>query len=212
MSECGADRHGDYNAYRRSACRCPEAREAWRLYNKRRREGRLKPSVTSSLCTTRRLQALAAMGWPRRELAARLGYRRAMVGHLERPLRPYVNVRTAAKVASVYDELHELPGPCERTKRKAAALGYWPPSAWVDIDDPNDDPARVDVEFDEVAVERACRLGVDRVGLEAVDYREARRRLLESQLPAHEVARLLSVNVRTVDRWRSTSRPHTEAA
>jgi hypothetical protein len=135
-----------------------------------------------------------------------------MVGHLERPLRPYVLVRTAAKVVALYDELHNLPGPCARTRKKASALGYWPPSAWVDIDDPQDDPSSVDVEFDEVAVQRACRLGVERVELAAVDYQEAKRRLLDAPLAAHEVARLLSVTVRTVDRWRSPSRPHTEAA
>ncbi len=210
--DCDAVRHGDYNAYHHGGCRCPEAREAWRVYNKRLREGRLEPSVVSSLGTARRLQALAAIGWPRLEIAARLGYGKHMVGHLERPLRTHVNVRTAAKVAAVYDELQDISGPCDRTRLKASALGYWLPSAWVDIDDPADDPGSVDEEFDVVAVERACRLGVERVELAAVDYQEVKRRLLESPLPAHEVACLLSVNVRTVDRWRASARPSREAA
>lgn len=212
MNECDAVRHGSYTAYHRSGCRCPEAREAWRVYNKRRREGRLEPAVIPSLGTARRLQALAAIGWPRMEIAARLGYGKQMVGHLERPLRPQVTVRTAAKVAALYDELQDLAGPCARTQRKAAALGYWPPSVWVDIDDPEDNPGAADEDFDEVAVARACRLGVERVGLAEVDYREVKRRLLESVLPAREVAQLLSVNVRTVDRWRASTRPSTEAA
>lgn len=212
MSECSAVRHGTYTAYHRGGCRCPEGREAWRVYNKRRREGRLEPAVIPSLGTARRLRALAAIGWPRREIAARLSYGKQMVGHLERPLRPRITVRTAAKVAALYKELKDISGPCVRTRRKAAALGYWAPSLWVDIDDPEDNPGAADEDFDEVAVARACRLGIDRVGLAEVDRREAKRRLLESALSAREVAHLLSVNVRTVDRWRASTRPSRGAA
>lgn len=212
MSGCNAVRHGNYTAYHRSGCRCPEAREAWRVYNKRRREGRLEPAVIPSLGTARRLRALAAIGWPRREIAARLGYGKQMVGHLERPLRAHVTVRTAAKVAALYNELQGITGPCTRTRLKAAALGYWAPPLWVDIDDPADDPGSADEESDVVAVERACRLGVERFDLAAVDYQEVKRRLLVSTLSAHEVASLLNVNVRTVDRWRASARPSREAA
>lgn len=96
--------------------------------------------------TRRRLQALAAGGWPTSELAARLhtsqsGVRRLLEdGHL-------CSAATRARVIELYDELWDRPAPPSKAsriaRRRAQARRWWPPLAWDDdtIDDPTAAPA-----------------------------------------------------------------------
>lgn len=126
---CEADRHGTHGAFREK-CRCPEAREDWRLYYKRRRENRSAARVTNGIGTQRRLQALVAIGWPASALAARLNVGQAVIGRLYH--RPRVHIATAAAVRSLYDQLWDIPGPSTRSRRYAAAAGWKPPMFWDD--------------------------------------------------------------------------------
>jgi hypothetical protein len=89
--------------------------------------------------TTRRLQALMAIGYTQAALC------RAMqlnASHLNRLINGHlgykVNAGTAAKVKDVYRQLSMTPGPHDRARRFAKARGWAPPLAWDEdtIDDP----------------------------------------------------------------------------
>lgn len=91
--------------------------------------------------TRRRVQALAWLGWPAREVAARAGTTERSLHTLIRPdRRP--SAALAARVAAVYEELCMTPGPSRITASKARGSGHAPPLAWddVDIEDPKARP------------------------------------------------------------------------
>jgi hypothetical protein len=159
---CAAERHGGAAAYRHHGCRCPQARAAHargqREWRKRRYlEG--GPLLVDATGTRRRLQALAAIGWPPRALAERLGIQPDNILRRHR-----VRVGTARLVAAVYDQLSMTPGPDTRSAAAARRRGWAPPLAWDDdsIDDPAARPhadgegrAADDPVIDKVAVNRA---------------------------------------------------------
>lgn len=100
--------------------------------------------------TRRRVQALAARGWPLAWLERRLGLaRKALSAVLRR--RDRVTARTARAVRDLYDELWDQEPPTgdrwQKTavatmRRYAADQGWVPPLAWDDdaIDDPDAGP------------------------------------------------------------------------
>lgn len=102
--------------------------------------------------TTRRLRALYALGWTSTDIAPRLGWSPARVGHLASGRQDQVHRDTAAKIAAVYDDLSMtvpqdpdvLPARTirvhDRQRRQSAAKGWAPPLAWDDIDDPDERP------------------------------------------------------------------------
>jgi hypothetical protein len=154
---CPAQRHGGASAYRHHGCRCPQAIAAHarqlRQWRKRRYLER-GPLLVDATGTRRRLQALIAIGWPRRALAERLGTRPANILRQRR-----VRAGTARRVARVYDQLSMTPGPDPRCAEAARRRGWAPPLAWDDdqIDDPRAQPAAPlgEPAADEVAVDRA---------------------------------------------------------
>jgi len=89
--------------------------------------------------TIRRLRALAAMGWPMKQLAAMSGVAMPTISYLMHHRRATVYSRTAAKVAALYDELSMKEGNSQRSRLRARRHGWAPPLAWDDetIDDPN---------------------------------------------------------------------------
>lgn len=213
---CTAPRHGTYTAYR-DGCRCPHARESWRLYKKRHRERRAPARIVDATGTRRRLQALAAIGWPFRALADPLGYRDpTAVARLAHPSTARVNARTAAAVTTLYDRLSMTPGPSSHTRGRAIRAGWAPPLAWdsdADLDDPGaapdlpgaDDQADADsATYDHVAVDLALagRLPPE-VRLRPPERAEALRRLDAAGVPAARAAERLRVTVRTVQRHRA---------
>lgn len=206
---CLMPRHRTASDYR-YGCRCPEAREAYRLYRKRGREGRSVPQVVNSLGTARRLQALAAIGWSCPALAAELGYGSyAAVTYLQRRYRTTVLRSIAERVSAVYDRLSMTPGPSVRAVRTAARNGWAPPLAWDDdeIDDPTARPSGTTlVVVDEVAVERAVQ--GERAEHEVLTRGEQHAAIHHCRalgMPAHEIARRVGVSTRTVDRVASAS-------
>lgn len=142
---CAATRHGTYVAYSFYGCRCGSAREQYRIYRKRWREGRASPRMVDVTGTRRRLQALAVIGWSPALLATRLGWRAPnSVRNLMSATGPaQVNIRTAAAVCALYDDLAMTAGPSMRARRHAERAGWVPPLAWDDanLDDPAAGPA-----------------------------------------------------------------------
>lgn len=111
------------------------------------REGTILPPTG----TTRRLQALMAQGHSIASIARRLNM-------LPRNLLPAlhgtrnVTLKTAKKVAALYEQLWDQPAVGEtwhiktavtRTKNYARKHGYAPPQAWDNIDDPEEEPKGV---------------------------------------------------------------------
>jgi len=95
--------------------------------------------------TLRRVQALAALGWPTRHIAVHAGLQAANAHHLEGRARVYV--ATANAIAKTYDELrrkrpekHGVTKSHAQRARNRAALAHWaPPKYWDDPDHPIDD-------------------------------------------------------------------------
>ncbi|MDZ4235711.1 MAG: hypothetical protein U1C73_18555 [Dietzia sp.] len=108
--------------------------------------------------TSRRLQALIAIGWTQRELSDRVGI---LETNFQQPLsgNRMVTAGFARTVAAVFDELQLTPGPSLRSKRRAERHGWAPPLAWDEdtIDDPAATPTidgNDEAGVDHVAVDR----------------------------------------------------------
>lgn len=164
---CPGQLHGNATAYTTKGCRCPEAREDWRLYNKRRREGRQPGAHIDATGTARRLQILAWHGYGWASIAPRLGASRRRVAELAIRRHPRVHRNTAAAVADLYDTLTRLPAPTGQAAAYARTVakrnGWPPPAAWDDdsLDDPDARPCVApelnEPLIDEVAVRLAVR-------------------------------------------------------
>ncbi len=84
----------------------------------------------------RRVQALAAMGWPGRVVAVHLGVSQSRLAVLT--ARPVMSYRYWRAITEVYDRWGTTPGPSARCQSRARTLGWPTALAWegVDIDDP----------------------------------------------------------------------------
>lgn len=123
-------------------CGCPACMKAKAVYQQRRTLH--NHSRLPATGTRRRLQALAALGWPSAEIAARLGVSDAAVIARTSSSRT-VDRTNAARIRRVYDELSMTVGPSSITRKRALAKGWVPPLAWDDdsIDDPSAEPQGV---------------------------------------------------------------------
>jgi plasmid maintenance system antidote protein VapI len=166
-------------------------------------------SVSAALCSRpdgarvdragscRRLQALIAVGWTRRKLAARLGVDQSTVKAIVEG--GGVTADTARRVIALYDDLWDALPPLETrwdrgiatsARREAEARGWLPPAAWDDhlIDLPD---AELEVELArlvalmETRERRRCAEAVaagDRSLLVCAAAEEYRRRRYASEL------------------------------
>lgn len=110
---------------------------------------------------TRRVQALAARGWPATAVAERLAISDQQLGRWQR--KSFITVEKHWRVADLYEQIWDVSPPCDEktvrvTMRRAQAAGWVPPLAWDDIDtDPG--PYVPDAEdgpvLDMVAIELA---------------------------------------------------------
>lgn len=156
--------------------------------------------------TRRRLQALAAIGYPLDVLADQLGVIPARVWYLANRSRS-VTPALADRIAEVYDRCSMTPGPSAQSRATATRRHRWaPPLAWDDdtIDDPDAQPWH-DVaddqadDPDESAVLRALT-GDPSTLTRHVDRREAIRRLREVEgLTPREIAGRLGMERRAVE-------------
>lgn len=140
---CAAPRHGTVSAYQRVGCRCADARQAARLYSKRRRLGRPEVRRLDATGTQRRVHALMALGHTAQTVGAAAGMSAFQVQQTTR--RRWVSPRTATRIAAAYDRLCGTRGTSQVTRRRAVWLGWAPPLAWEDIDDPAERPKGVRV-------------------------------------------------------------------
>ena len=98
-------------------------------------------SFLSAVGTTRRIRALARMGWTLQHIGERMGVTRASVAASTSGRR--VTARTARTIRDIYDDLWDVPGPSATTIRRATRAGWPPPLAWDDdtIDRVDGEPA-----------------------------------------------------------------------
>lgn len=146
MPACRAARHSDALAYMVDRCRCPDAREGWRLYRKRLREGRHRPAYVPVTGSARRLRALAHLQWAPETLAPPLGLATREVLAIRAGRWSTVRRSTADRIDLLYRRLILLPpGPSTRAAGHAERADWAPPWAWdghlFNLDDPRADPA-----------------------------------------------------------------------
>lgn len=114
--------------------------------------------------TVRRLQALAAIGWPMQQVCVKAGLYPRYGAHVMTKNQRTVIAWAAAAIADVYDELCMTPAPesgiSKKTRNIARKHGYIPPLAWDDIDN---DPEPSDWEY------RARRHANATISFEEVD-------------------------------------------
>ncbi|MBT9255409.1 hypothetical protein KMZ30_07460 [Phycicoccus sp. KQZ13P-1] len=93
---------------------------------------RLPDSVLVDVAgTSRRLRALAALGYSTRQIGDELGIRRQSVGTLMHRTRR-CSAGAARAVRDLYDRWSMTPGPDRRLAATARAKGWLPPLAWDD--------------------------------------------------------------------------------
>lgn len=134
-------RHGTTRGHA-AGCRQTCCREARNLDEARRRKYRQVLGITRSVDATgtrRRIQALMALGWPGHAIAGHCGWRTGEAV-FEITRRNWVQRSTAEAVAHVYEHLSMTPGPSAQTRARAARMGWPPPLAWDDIDNPDEQP------------------------------------------------------------------------
>lgn len=153
-------RHGS-NAGYCAGCRCARCTAAATRYAKQLRldgyQGR--PRTVSSLGTFRRVEALMALGWSQRAIAAAAGMEQTNLSKMLRTRRPVVFRSTADRIAQVYDAWHMAPprgdlAHLNLVRNLARERGYVPPLGWDDIDNDLEPPAGEPVDVDEVVIHR----------------------------------------------------------
>lgn len=191
--------HGTVDRYKYNACRCDDCRAANTERMRQRRRaiayGRWQGLIEAT-GTTRRLQALAAIGWTGAHVARLRGVDPSSVREHTRGEHPQILASIAREYALLYDELCTEDGPSKKSIAAARKKGWHGPEAWTDdtIDDPNAQPLTVDV-VDEVAVQRAIDGDEQAVAaLNKAERVEAARRLVRRGAGSGAIARHLGLS------------------
>jgi hypothetical protein len=98
------------------------------------------PGLVCAAGTTRRLQALAAAGWPVTWTARRIGVPGPTLRELANGGHARVDPAVANAVAAVFRTHAMRPGPSTYARTVAARNGWAGALAWDDIDNPHDMP------------------------------------------------------------------------
>lgn len=169
-------------------------------------------ALVSSAGTRRRLEGLAALGWPLSMLDDLLGLPANTLAQWRRRRR--VTAAHARLVRAIFDDLSMQPGPSRIARRRARSAGWLPPLAWddEDLDNPrarpmlegttgsdHDEVAGVAI-LDVVAVELA--IAGDHPRLTSEEALAAALRLAAAGASDVEIADRVGVSSRTVLRWR----------
>lgn len=121
------------------------------------------PRLVDATGTRRRIEALGALGWTGAQIGVEMGVSGAQIGQLR--AQRQVTRPLAARMVEVYERLATTRPPettrterhnASRQRNKAARLGWLPPLAWLDIDDPDEHPdiTAIDDLPDPVVVDR----------------------------------------------------------
>lgn len=162
-----------------------------------------------SIGSTRRIQALMAIGWRKVDLEA-AGVPSAQLVTRDRAL---VSAEGWRATRDVYERLSMTPGPSQTCRDRARARGYAPPLAWDEdtLDDPRATPqvdsltpAPVDVvAVDRVVASARAGLGCDTsLRLTQQERVEATRQLAAHGSSDAEISEAFGVSDRTVLRLR----------
>lgn len=144
-ADCIAKRHGTSNAYMNHRCRCPDARDAQRIYVKKRKLARLRgqlgrPDMVPTWRVKRRVQALARMGYASREVQrAAWGYDLGS-GTGSWASRSSMTAGRFAALDAVYQRWSAVRGTNERARWHAERMNFAAPLDWDNIDDPDEVP------------------------------------------------------------------------
>jgi hypothetical protein len=98
------------------------------------------PKTQDATGTTRRIRGLVWMGYSLVNLACRLDMTEDRLSSIARSTVDVVRISEARKIARLYRELSQLPGPSSRAAGDARRKGWHGPLAWDAIDDPACDP------------------------------------------------------------------------
>lgn len=98
------------------------------------------PNRVPALGATRRIQALAVIGWPIAHIGTVAGMRMTLANELMAGRRKRIPRQQAEAIDTVFRTLRGIPGPSQRTRTIAARNGWFPAEAWDDIDDPTAQP------------------------------------------------------------------------
>ena len=183
-------RHGSNAGYvagcRIECCRTAHATYRRSVWRKRYARGvdRLYIDATG---TQRRIRALQALGWRFRDLDVKLGHP-APTGTTSSSWthnlvsQAKVHIDTAEAVTKLYDELCMTLGPSQLLRSKAKKWGWPTPLAWINPDDPDEQPAAAEDrngraldDYDEVVVTRILS-GEWRLRCTPAEKREVARR------------------------------------
>jgi hypothetical protein len=180
-------------------CTSEAAKAARRRIRKLRAAGAHPSAFTHNVGTVRRLQALAVLGWPCQALGQHLGCSEQAVERMRSGRIPTVYVRTAARIAALYDELSMTPGPSALTAERSRAKGWLPPLAWDEraLDVPEAAPASTPTPW------RAPMVPVDR---------DEVARLTAKGRSVAQIAAALGAHRRSVQRVRAQLRAELEEA
>lgn len=88
----------------------------------------------------RRLRAMAANGYGLNTLTTETGLGFSTLAAIRSTKAERVGARVANVIAATYERLHMTPGADTQAIRIAREKGWPPPLAWIDIDDPNEEP------------------------------------------------------------------------
>lgn len=161
--------------------------------------------------TARRLQALAAAGWSLSEIARRRGTSTAALCATLR--HRTITVDLAREIRDLYRDLVDQPGPSARARSHALAQGWSSPAMWDEdtIEDPHNLAATGDdTLIDPIAIERA--LSGDDVPLTALEQAEVVHVGTRKGLSSQDLATLLALSSRTVQRIRAQQRSNNPSA
>lgn len=111
----------------------------------------------------RRLRALMVMGHPLKAIAAETGHRSGALSKILNGHAVGVRRSTAKDIAALYQRWADTPGPCLRTKLRAAREGWESPLAWgddIDVPDslPDTDTPVTKTGMRELAAERLVEM------------------------------------------------------
>lgn len=156
-----------------------------------------------SIGTSRRLNALQAIGWPRGALAEYLQVTDDQVSSYTRRRRNLYS--TWAAVKTLYEDLSATPGPSNKAINWARRKGYAPPIAWEgrDIDHPDHEPDLGDEaetsEIDEVLLARILR-GEHQGDVPDAERKAVLNHAVENGWSGAQVAEVLNLKKATGDR------------
>jgi len=92
----------------------------------------------ASLGPRRRLQALAIMGWNLDDISRRYDIPTAVLSRIRTGTAGDVHAVRYATIVRAYDDLADTRGPSSQGAARARNLGWAPPAAWDDPDDPRE--------------------------------------------------------------------------